>query len=359
MNEVGRHATMSESDELAAVRQVLQERAEEPGALLPILHDVQDALGYIPPHTVTTIAEGVNLSRAEVHGVITYYHHFRSAPAARHVIQICRAEACQSMGADALLAARRAAPGLQRARRHLEERHVHAGAGLLPRPVRLVARDDDQRRTARTHDHAFVRCAGGAVRRLRMSITIYVPRDSAALAVGAERVAERIAQEAAIRGVSFGMVRNGSRGLFWLEPMVEVQPPPRAASPTGRWTRRRGRLLTRVFPVGGSARAAAGPHRRDSVSEKQERLTFARMGVTDPLSLADYQAHEGYAGLRRALALQATEVVQQVLDAGLRGRGGAAFPAGIKWKTVAALQATQKYVVCNADEATRAPTPTA
>ena len=104
MNEVGRHATMSESDELAAVRQVLLERAEEPGALLPILHDVQDALGYIPPHAVTTIAEGVNLSRAEVHGVITYYHHFRSAPAARHVIQICRAEACQSMGADALLA---------------------------------------------------------------------------------------------------------------------------------------------------------------------------------------------------------------------------------------------------------------
>lgn len=104
MNEVGRHATMSESDELAAVRQVLLQRAEEPGALLPILHDVQDALGYIPPHTVMTIAEGVNLSRAEVHGVITYYHHFRSAPAARHVIQICRAEACQSMGADALLA---------------------------------------------------------------------------------------------------------------------------------------------------------------------------------------------------------------------------------------------------------------
>ena len=83
---------------------------------------------------------------------------------------------------------------------------------------------------------------------------------------------------------------------------------------------------------------------------KQERLTFARMGVTDPLSLADYQAHEGYAGLRRALKLPAAEVVQQVLDSGLRGRGGAAFPAGIKWKTVAGLAATQKYIVCNADE---------
>ena len=102
MNEVGRHSTMSESDELAAVRQVLLERAEEPGALLPILHDVQDALGYIPPHTVTTIAEGVNLSRAEVHGVITYYHHFRTQPAAPVTVQLCRAEACRSMGTEAL-----------------------------------------------------------------------------------------------------------------------------------------------------------------------------------------------------------------------------------------------------------------
>jgi formate dehydrogenase iron-sulfur subunit len=84
--------------------------------------------------------------------------------------------------------------------------------------------------------------------------------------------------------------------------------------------------------------------------KNQERLTFARMGVTDPLSLSDYQAHEGYAGLRRALSLSAEEVVQQVLDSGLRGRGGAAFPAGIKWKTVAAAQAAQKYIVCNADE---------
>ena len=84
--------------------------------------------------------------------------------------------------------------------------------------------------------------------------------------------------------------------------------------------------------------------------KNQERLTFSRMGITDPLSLADYQAHEGFAGLRAALALPPADIVQQVLDAGLRGRGGAAFPAGIKWKTVLATQAAQKYVVCNADE---------
>ena len=86
------------------MQDALARRAGEPGALLPILHDVQDALGYVPADQVPAIAEALNLSRAEVHGVVTYYHHFRSTPAAPHVLQICRAEACQSMGADALMA---------------------------------------------------------------------------------------------------------------------------------------------------------------------------------------------------------------------------------------------------------------
>jgi formate dehydrogenase subunit gamma len=83
---------------------VVARHADEPGALLPILHEVQDALGHIPRDAVPQIADALNLSRAEVHGVVTYYHHFRSAPAGRHVVQVCRAEACQAMGADALLA---------------------------------------------------------------------------------------------------------------------------------------------------------------------------------------------------------------------------------------------------------------
>ena len=103
-------ARLSASDELTVVRRVLAQRAGEPGALLPILHDIQDTLAYVPGHAVPEIAVALNLSRAEVHGVITYYHHFRSEPAARTVVQICRAEACQSMGAEALLA---------HARRHL------------------------------------------------------------------------------------------------------------------------------------------------------------------------------------------------------------------------------------------------
>jgi formate dehydrogenase iron-sulfur subunit len=184
-----------------------------------------------------------------------------------------------------------------------------------------------------------------------MSLTIYVPRDSAALAVGAERVAERIAQEAAIRGVSFNMVRNGSRGLFWLEPMVEV------TTPAGRVAYGPVTIddVADLFDAGFAEGAQTHPLSLGLADEipylkKQERLTFARMGITDPVSVADYEAHEGYAGLRRALGLKPEEVVQQVLDSGLRGRGGAAFPAGIKWKTVMATPAAQKYIVCNADE---------
>jgi len=89
---------------LRVVREVLERRASDAGALLPILHELQDRLGHVPPDVVPEIASALNLSRAEVHGVVTYYHHFRSEPAARHVIQICRAEACQAMGADALVA---------------------------------------------------------------------------------------------------------------------------------------------------------------------------------------------------------------------------------------------------------------
>jgi len=90
------------TSEVAA--EILARRAHEPGALLPILHELQDRLGWVPPQAVPQIAEALNLSRAEVHGVVTYYHHFRSSAPGRHVVQICRAEACQARGADALLA---------------------------------------------------------------------------------------------------------------------------------------------------------------------------------------------------------------------------------------------------------------
>ena len=183
-----------------------------------------------------------------------------------------------------------------------------------------------------------------------MSIQVYVPRDSAALAVGANAVAAAIAQEAARRGVAITLVRNSSRGLFWLEPLVEVKVAEGRVAYGPVAPEDVAGLFDAGFLSGGAHALALGPVEDIPYLKRQQRLCFARMGVTDPLSLTDYQAHEGFAGMRRALQLAPAEVVQQVLDSGLRGRGGAAFPTGIKWRTVAAEASATKYVVCNADE---------
>ena len=184
-----------------------------------------------------------------------------------------------------------------------------------------------------------------------MSITtIYVPCDSAARAVGADKVARSISEEAAKRGLDIKIIRNSSRGLMWLETLVEV------ATTQGRIAYGPVEpgdvtpLFDAGFLQGGEHALRQGVTDEIPYLKKQQRLTFARMGITDPLSLADYVAHEGFEGLRKARALPPAYVVQQVLDSGLRGRGGAAFPAGIKWKTVLATEAAQKYIVCNADE---------
>jgi len=182
------------------------------------------------------------------------------------------------------------------------------------------------------------------------TVTLYVPRDSAAIALGANEVAAAIAAEAQQRRVDIAIVRNGSRGMFWLEPLVEVETaqgrmaygPVDLADVPG--------LFDAAFHQGGAHPLARGLTEEIPYLKHQERLTFARVGITDPLSLADYLAHEGYVGLQRAIAMSAEAIVQEVLDSGLRGRGGAAFPTGIKWKTVASAQAPQKYIVCNADE---------
>ncbi|NML46624.1 formate dehydrogenase [Ramlibacter sp. G-1-2-2] len=178
-------------------------------------------------------------------------------------------------------------------------------------------------------------------------IRVFVPRDSAALAVGADEVAARIA---ALAPAEVEIVRNGSRGMLWLEPLVEVETPlgrvaygPVAPGDVPS-------LIEAGFLQGDEHPLLVGITDRLPWLKSQERLTFARVGITDPLSLADYEAHGGLAGWRQAQSLPPAAIVQQVLDSGLRGRGGAAFPAGIKWQTVAAAQAPQKYVVCNADE---------
>jgi formate dehydrogenase iron-sulfur subunit len=182
-----------------------------------------------------------------------------------------------------------------------------------------------------------------------MSLVVYVPRDSAALAVGADEVATALREQAAARGLPVEIVRNGSRGMFWLETLVEVETAQGRVG-YGPVSEEDVAGILDALQADASHPLCLGLMEALPWLARQERLTFARMGITDPLSTADYEAHGGLAGLRAALALDAPAVVQQVLDSGLRGRGGAAFPAGIKWKTVAAAAGDQKYIVCNADE---------
>ena len=175
---------------------------------------------------------------------------------------------------------------------------------------------------------------------------IYLPLDSAAVALGADEIAHAIEKHAHAKGVAVTLVRNGSRGMVWLEPMVEVEGP-------------KGRLafgpmtLSDVPALFGDLSAhpkALGLTEDLPWLKAQTRLTFARVGVIDPLSLDDYKAQGGLSGLTRALTMDKAAIVAEVTASGLRGRGGAGFPSGIKWKTVSEAVADRKYIVCNADE---------
>lgn len=102
------------ADWTAVLPPLLARHRHQPGGLLPLLHAVQDALGHVPAESVPAIAQALNLSRAEVHGVLSYYHFFRSQPPGRHVVQVCQAEACKACGADALMAQAEALLGCDR-----------------------------------------------------------------------------------------------------------------------------------------------------------------------------------------------------------------------------------------------------
>jgi formate dehydrogenase iron-sulfur subunit len=179
---------------------------------------------------------------------------------------------------------------------------------------------------------------------------IYVPRDAAARSVGADETARAILVEAERRGIDIELVRNGSRGLLWLEPLVEVSTAAGRVAYGPVQPKDVQSLFEAGFTGGKPHALAHGLTEEIPYFKNQERLTFARVGVTDPRSIQDYIDHGGYRGLAAALAMEPAAIVAAVTASGLRGRGGAAFPAGIKWKTVLGASATQKYVVCNADE---------
>jgi formate dehydrogenase iron-sulfur subunit len=182
-----------------------------------------------------------------------------------------------------------------------------------------------------------------------MTTRIFVSRDAGAVAVGADEVASALENAAGQCGAAIEIVRTGSRGLYWLEPMVEVETPQGRVA-FGPVTDTDANSVLDAVLADGAHPLRLGVTDEIPWLKRQTRLTFARCGVIDPRSVEDYRAHDGYKGLDRALTLGSDAILADVTTSGLRGRGGAGFPTGIKWKTVAQTGADQKYIVCNADE---------
>lgn len=177
-------------------------------------------------------------------------------------------------------------------------------------------------------------------------INVYVPRDAASISMGSDNVA------AAISALpeEINVIRNGTWGMTYLEPLVEVETDKGRVAYGPVSVADIGSLYAAGFLAGGDHSLCQGLTAEIDYLKNQERLTFARCGLIDPLSIDDYMKNDGFKGLTRALKLSGQEIVDDVMTSGLRGRGGAAFPTGIKWNTVLAAQADQKYICCNADE---------
>ncbi len=366
----------SPDDPLAeALNQALHAHAHQPGALLPVLHDLQDRLGHIPPEAWAPVARALRLSQAEVHGVLSYYAHFRRTPPGRRVIQVCRAESCLACGADTLLEQAEALLGCTlHHTRHDGEVTLEPVAclGLCAASPALAVNGQPHARLSPSGLEAVFSHAPPtdpspdplrSVSANEPPLRVWIPRDATAIALGADDVAQALKAAGAQAPRAVEVVRNGSHGLFWLEPMIEVETPlgrqafgPVTAADLPS-------LLEAGLLSGGDAPArhhplSLGPTQALSALAGQQRLTFARVGVVDPLSLEDFERHGGGSGLRQALAMTSEQIVDAVTQSGLRGRGGAAFPAGIKWRTVHAASARApapgglggKAVVCNADE---------
>ena len=182
------------------------------------------------------------------------------------------------------------------------------------------------------------------------AIKIFVPCDAAALSVGADDVVARIISEAEKRNIDIELVRNGTRGMLWLEPLVEVQTDAGRLAYGPVTPDDVAGLFDAHFHGGGDHGLGHGLTEAIPYFAKQERLTFARCGIIDPLSLDEYTAHGGLDGMRKAFSMTPEDIVKRVTASGLRGRGGAGFPTGIKWETARDQIADEKFICCNADE---------
>ena len=329
-----------------ALEAIILAHTDWAGGLMPTLHAMQHHAGYIDRAYIPLLARTFNLSVAEVHGVITFYKDFRTTPPKGPIVQVCRAEACVARGGKAV-EARALELGASEA---VEIEEVFC-LGLCAQGPAVAAGGE----LFVGVDVAGVETIiGDAVRRAPAApspttggdgVTVFVPIDAAARAAGADQVAAAFLAAPGVR-----VVRNGSRGMLWLEPMVEVE------TPTGRVAYGPvtagdvPSLLAADVLLGGDHPLRLGLTEELPWMVAQQRVTYARVGVIDPRDPDDFVAHGGLVGLRAALAMQPADVVAAVTDSGLRGRGGAAFPTGIKLRTVLDTPSDQKYIVCNADE---------
>ncbi len=350
----------------ARARDLIAGSAHLDGALLPILHALNDAFGYVADAAVPLIAAALNLSRAEVHGVLTFYSDFRRTPPGRHIVKLCRAEACQARGARELESHACRTLGIDMG-------GTTAGAAVTLEPVYCLGncatgpsllvdgqlhsavdagRFDDLLSSLRaTPLRAQPAAQSASVPTLpARGVTVCVPADATARSLGADEVARAIAQEAAQRGLEVTVKRTGSRGAFFLEPLVEVETPSgRVAYAVVRPSEIPGLFDAGLLDGGHHAECIGAPLSHPFFAA-QTRLTFARCGEIDPRSVEDFRATGGFRGLKRALTMSGEAIVSEIEASGLRGRGGAGFPAGRKWRTVLETPAAQKYIVCNADE---------
>ncbi len=350
------------------VASAVENNREKIGALLPVLHEVQHQLGHVPREAIPLIASALNLSRAEVQGVIGFYHDFRTEPRGQTVIQVCRAEACQAMGGRALEAHARQKLGIdfggitEDGRYSLEPVYCLGNCACTPSVrigdevhARVTPEKFDALVSAGASSAATVTAkaapAGTGFVAQAAPTRIYVPMDTTAVALGADAVAVAIAAEVKKRGLDMELVRSGSRGAFWLEPLVEIALPGQERKLFGPVRPDDvAALFAAGFPGACDHNLTLGGLEDIPWLARQQRLTFLRAGRIDPLSITDYESLEGFDGLRLALNMEPQAIVDEVKASGLRGRGGAAFPTGIKWQTVLDTTADQKYIVCNADE---------
>jgi len=358
---------LNDEDIIGVTNRLLETMANVPGALLPLLHALQNEFGYVPESSIAVIAKGLNLSRAEVHGVISFYHYFRVARPGKHVIQLCASESCQAMGGKAL-------ENYVKQRLNIDFHETTPDGRVTLEPVYCLgncacspsARIGHQVMGELTPERFDALLLGldevpaRAVSNDAMlsvenmgqdAIKVYVPKDTTTMALGSDQVAERLQELVQSQGLPLALVRNGSRGLYWLEPMIELDTAegrvafgPMTANDVEHF------LACQPWEEPSHHPLYLGLTEDLPFLKQQQRLTFARIGRIDPLSLADYAAESGFVGLQKALTMTPSQVVAAVTQSGLRGRGGAAFPTGLKWQTVLDTPSAVKYIVCNADE---------